>query len=200
MVPDTTARLALLALPFALLLVSAASLLAAPLSWDAARHAGFAAWMPPFTALALGLPGLAIAALSLRQLSRRTSRAFRVYTFQLLFGVLALLVMTVVVAVVAVRVADSSTYDSLLGDQAPVRPAFEQQVSRAEVSPRGMSREGYMLVTVAVAGVMAAVTALAAYMYVSAIDRAPMPRFQDSDELDAVGELLRGRHGPRPRL
>jgi hypothetical protein len=200
MAPDTTARLALLALPFCLLQASVAALLASPLSWDAARHAGLAGWMPPFTALAFGLPGLAIAALSLRQLSRRTSHAFRVYSFQLMFGVLALLVMTIVIAVVAVRVADPSTYDSLLGDQAPVRPAFEQQISPAEVSPRGMSREGYMLVTVVVAGTMVAVTALAAYMYVSAIDRAPMPRFQDSDELDAVGELLRGRHGPRPRL
>jgi hypothetical protein len=37
-------------------------------------------------------------------------------------------------------------------------------------------------------------------MYVSAIDIAPMARFQDAEELDAVGELLRGRHGPRPRL
>jgi hypothetical protein len=116
-----------------------------------------------------------------------------------MFGVLALLVMTIVIAVVAVRVANPKTYDSLLGDQGPVRPAFEQQISPAEVSPRGMSREGYMLVTVVVAGVMAAVTALAAYMYVSAIDREPMPRFQDSDELDAVGELLRGSHAPRPR-
>jgi hypothetical protein len=200
MAPDKAARFALLALPFALLLASAASLLASPLSWDAARHAGLAGWMPPFTALAFGLPGLAIAALSLRQLSQRTSRAFRVFTFQLLFGVLALLVMTVVISVVAVRVADPSTYDSLLGDQVPIRTAFEQQISPAEVSPSGMSRDAYMLVTIVVAGVMAAVTALAAYMYVSAIDRAPMPRFQDSDELDAVGELLRGQHGPRPRV
>jgi hypothetical protein len=120
--------------------------------------------------------------------------------FQLLFGVLALLVMTIVIVVVAVRVADPSTYDSLLGDQVPLRPSFEQQVSPAEVSPRGMSPEGYMLVSIVVAGVMAAVTALATYMYVSAVDGAPMPRFQDSDELDAVGELLRGRHGPRTRL
>jgi hypothetical protein len=200
MAPDTTARLALLALPFGLLLVSGASLLASPLSWDAARHAGLAAWMPPFTALAFGLPGLAIAVLSLLQLSQRTSKAFRVFTFQLLFGVLALLVMTIVVAVVAARVADPSTYDSLLGDQVPLGPALEQQVTPAEVSPRGMSREGYMLLTIVVAGVMAAVTALAAYMYVSAVDSAPRPRFQDSDELDAVGELLRGHHGPRTRL
>jgi hypothetical protein len=200
MAPEPTARLALMALPSGLLLVSAASLLASPLSWDAARHAGLAAWMPPFTALAFGLPGLAIAALSLRQLSERTSQAFRVFTFQLLFGVLALLVMTIVIAVVAVRVANPSTYDSLLGDETTIRPSFEQPVSPAEVSPRGMSREGYMLVTIVVAGVMAAVTAMAAYMYVSAIDSARMPRFQDDDELDAVGELLRGRHGPRTRL
>jgi hypothetical protein len=200
MAPETTARLALLALPFGLLLASAASLLASPLSWDAARHAGLAAWMPPFTALAFGLPGLVIAALSLRQLSHRARQAFRVYTFQLMFGVLALLVMTIVIAVVAVRVADPSTYDSLRGDQAPGRPAFEQQVLPAEVSPRGMSPEAYMLVSIVVAGVMAAVTALGAYMYVSAVDSAPTPRFLHPDELDAVGELLRGRHGPRTRL
>jgi hypothetical protein len=200
MPPDTTSRLALLTLPFGLLLVSAASLLASPLSWDAARHAGLAAWMPPFTGLAFGLPGLAVAALSLRQLSQRTSQAFRVFTFQLLFGVLALLVMTIVIAVVVVRVADPSTYDSLRGDQVPLRPSFEQPVSPAEVSPRGMRPEAYMLVSIVVAGIMAAVTALGAYMYVSAVDSAPMPRFQHPDEVDAVGELLRGRHGPRTRL
>jgi hypothetical protein len=202
MPPATTARLAVNALPLCLLLVSVASLLAAPLSWGAARHAGLAAWMPPFTALAFGLPGLTIAALSLGQLSQRTSQAFRVFTFQLFFGVLALLVMTIVIAVVAVRVADPSTYDSLIGigERAPPTQAFEQPISPAEVSAQGTSPEGYMLVVTFVAAALAAVTAMAAYLYVSAIDSAPRPRFQSDDELDAVGELLRGRRGPRSRL
>lgn len=172
-------RFALLTLPLLLGLSSLAAIIVAPFAWGAGDEAGLAAWMPPATALAFGLPGLLIAERCVRRIRIRAASGFSLTPLLLFYGLLAMPVAILVLVVLTAGVTDAETFDRLRGTS-----------NSPELSPAA-----YIGAMFAVAGLLNALLAAATANYVGAISEdGPGSHDRIEGEVDGVGELLSQRN------
>ena len=146
-----------------------------PGSWGAAESAALPDWMPAVSAVFFAVCSLAIGILTLRGVWERTSSGYAVFAFQLFFGAWLMLVCGLVLLVLATRIAEPSTYESLLDEN-----------GRPNVTP-----EGFAFINLWVTIFVAIFVAFCAYLYCEAITYRAKRVERPPDEVDGVGEMLR---------
>ena len=168
-------------LPFALLVSSIAAVVAAFAAWGAAAHVEIPDWETTAVGLAFAVPGVAAGALVLRQVIARTRDRFSLTSFQLIAGVIAMLIAIGVESGLALRIASPATYDGL----------------RNADGTLNTTSSGFLFIGVGASVLLNMAVALGAYIYAEAISADVRTLFdRRPDEPDAVGEMLHGRHGP----
>lgn len=179
---DSFYRFVLRLPPILLIVVGVVQLSAAVAAWGAAEHAGIAAPLTTVVGVAFGLPVLLLGLLLRLEVVKRTRGPFSVSLVLLSAGFGALLLAAVALVVLAVRIADPATYDSLLtaGGQPNVSPA------------------GFLFISLFSTAFFGGFLVLVSYLYVQAITSMPRTVFdRRDDERDGVGALLAG--APRPQ-
>ena len=172
-------RFALVLPPLALFISALFMLASSPAAWGAGEHVGLDDWMPTVSGLVFALPGLVIGGLCLRRILKLTREDFDSTLFQLWFGLLLFTVSVGAELVLATRLGNSATYNSLRDASGDVT-----------VSP-----EAFLTTTLVVTGLVAGMVTAAAYTYSEAITSNTRRFERKQGEVDGVGEILRGR-GP----
>jgi hypothetical protein len=103
----------LLVLPLLLFLSGLAMVAAIPGSWGAGNHAALQAWMPPLAGLIFALPALYVGGLTLIKTYARSGGDAGVFGFQLIFGASIFIVLALLETILAIRLGEPSTYNSL---------------------------------------------------------------------------------------
>ena len=171
-------------LPLGLLVSSLVAVVAAFAAWGAAAHVDIPDWETTVVGLAFAVPGVVAGALVLRQMVARTRDHFALTTFQLAAGVIAMLIAIGVEAGLGLRIASPSTYDGL----------------RNADGTLNTTSSGFLFIGVGAAFLLNMAVALGAYVYAEAVSADVRTTFdRKPDELDGIGEMLHGRHGPGVR-
>ncbi len=168
-------------LPLALLVSSIGAVVASFAAWGAAAHVDIPDWETTAVGLVFAVPGVAIGALVLRQVIARTRDRFSLTSFQLVAGVIAMLIAVGVEAGLGLRIASPGTYDGLRNTDGTLNT----------------TASGFLFIGVGAAFLLNMAVALGAYIYAEALSAEARTHFdRRPDEPDAVGEMLHGRHGP----
>ncbi len=168
-------------LPFGLLVSSIGAVVASFAAWGAATHVGIPNWETTAVGLAFAVPGVVAGALVLRQVLVRTRDRFSLTTFQLVAGVIAMLIAIGVEAGLGLRIASPATYDGL----------------RNADGTLNTSASGFLFIGVGAAVLLNMAVALGAYIYAEALSADVRTLFdRRPDEPDAIDAMLHGRHGP----
>jgi hypothetical protein len=166
-----------LALPPALLLLGGAMMLvASPVAWGAASDFGQPAWTTTFSGLLVAVPAFVVGGLALRETRRRTRNDFTVALVPVAVAFAFVAVVALGVLVLATRIADPGTYESLQ-PQTPQDDPF--------------SPAAFVTITIVGTGTIGMVTAGIAYLLCQSIIEEGSPRFRRrADERDALGEII----------
>jgi hypothetical protein len=175
-------RWVLRGLPALLIAVSLIELGAAALAWGAASHAGIPDAYPTIAGIAFGLPALVVGVLVLRDVVRKTTEPFSVFHLQLAAGFAALIIAIVLEAALASRIADPSTYNTLVD---------------ADGTPN-TSPSGFLFIALFTTVFFGGFVVIVSYLYSQSINPQPRTPFDRMEgERDGVGEMLAGK--PRDR-
>ena len=171
----------LVLLPLALLAASIGAVVASFAAWGAAAHVDMPDWETTAVGLVFAVPGVIAGALVLREVLARTRDSFRLTMLQIAAGVVGMLIAIGVEAGLGLRIASPSTYDNLRNADGTINT----------------SPGGFLFIGIGAAVLLNMAVALAAYIYAQSITSSPRTQFdRRADEVDAVDEMLHGRHGP----
>ena len=169
-------------LPGWLVVAGVAQVIAAVLAWGAAEHVEIPAWETTFVGLCFGVPALGLGLVSLRGIWHATREDFAPAWLLLLPGALALLLAILVLVALTTVIADSSTYDNLRDDDGTINT----------------SPGGFLFIGVFAALALACGVALPVFLYGAGVTPNVRTKFdREPDEYDAIGEMMKGRRGPR---
>jgi hypothetical protein len=172
-------RLAVVAPPLFLFLAGLATAAVSPFAWGAGEHAGLPAWMTTFAGVIFAGPAVIMGFLVLKETLTRTAAGFSAFVPQLLLGIFMFWLMAIAEVVLAARLADPSTYNSLLNE-----------AGRPETTPAG-----FLAVTMLVTGFFGGWTGMGAYLYGQGFLNLRAFRFdRQLDEPDLMDDWLTGRN------
>jgi len=175
-------RVLLRMLPGWLVVAGVAQVVAAALAWGAAEHVEIPAWQTTFVGLCFGVPALFLGLVSLRGIWHATREDFAPAWLLLLPGAFALMLAILVLVALTTVIADSSTYDNLRDDDGTINT----------------SPGGFLFIGVFAALALACGVALPVFLYGAGVTPNVKTKFdREPDEYDALGEMMKGRHGPR---
>ena len=181
--PRWLARILLFVPPFLLFAGGSMALVASPFAWGAGAHVELPDWMTTASGISLGVPAIVIGAGAAVSVWRRTAGPFEASGFVVFLPIFLFVSFAVIEAALAVRLPDSSTYDTL----------------RDEDGTINTTPTAFMVITLTTVLSCTAAIGGAAYLYAKTIARGSPSRFEKQlDELDVFGEMMRpGRRAPR---
>jgi hypothetical protein len=166
--------------PLLLLLAGLAMAVATPFAWGAGAHAGLPDWMTASSGALFATPALYISGKTLLQVMRRTDGEFTVISLQLVLGVFLFIVLGFIEVVLAFRIADPRTYDSLITEDGEIHTP----------------PTSFFLITLIGTAFAAAWLSAGAFLYANGLLEDGSRFVRSLDEPDLMAEFLRGR---RPR-
>ena len=175
-------RVLLLIPPGMLLLSGIAMTVAIPFAWGKGTHVGLEPWMTGFSGVAFAIPALWFGGKTVQQVLRRTSGSddFSVFSLQLLMGIMFFGLLAVTELVLAFRITDPRTFDTLLNDEGEI----------------ATTPTAFILITLIGTFFACSWLSVAAFLYTQGITPGSARFARGLDEPDPMDELLRGQ---RPR-
>jgi hypothetical protein len=163
--------------PFLLLLGGVLMLALSPTAWGKAAHAGLADWMPFASALVFALPAIYIGGATCRRMLRLVNEALDAMSLQVWVSAGFIILAAASEFVLATRIGDPRTFDSLLDSNGNVNT----------------SPEAFLAITLAVTAFMSAWVGSSAYMYTKGLNAAGARFVRRIDEPDYMDDFFHGR-------
>ena len=163
--------------PFLLLLGGLLMLVLSPTAWGKAGHAGLPGWMPFVAALVFALPAIYIGGAACRRMLRLANEKLEAMSLQVWVSAGFVILGAASEFVLATRVGDPRTFDSLLDSDGNVNT----------------SPEAFLAITLAVTAFMSAWVGSAAYMYTKGLNATGSRFARRLDEPDYMDDFVHGR-------